>query len=307
MNVKDFIYLLELGKSKSIIKAANNLYISQPALSQYLKKLELEAGTLLFQRVGKDLVPTWAGERCLKTAQEIIFLNNQMEIMLSDIVQHQNGHFTIGLSVSRIPFFMNCVLPKFYAKYPNISVTVLEGNTRVLYQHLLNGECIFIFTNISEQHENIKEIVIRKEESVLVAPNKFHYDKKSFKESGYMFPCLNSDIWVSNPFLMPSGGLAKQIIINYCKAKSISLRSRLTLDSVFQLYILCNKGIGQTIGPSLPLTSQELGANKNIKYYSLITENGPICRNVGIMYRKDSYISHEEKFLIELIKKNYIV
>ena len=55
MNVKDFEYISEIGRSGSILKASKALYISQPALSKFLQKVENETGTLLFHRVGHHL------------------------------------------------------------------------------------------------------------------------------------------------------------------------------------------------------------------------------------------------------------
>ena len=62
MNVRDFEYIAELGRSRSILRASQALYITQPALSKFLQRVENEAGTLLFQRAGNHLVPTFAGE-----------------------------------------------------------------------------------------------------------------------------------------------------------------------------------------------------------------------------------------------------
>lgn len=101
MNVKDFEYLVELSKTGSISKASKALYISQPALSKFLQKLESEAGTILFQRVGRQLIPTYAGEQCIQTASEILFLHNRLQPVLSDIVRQQEGQIRLGIPLSR--------------------------------------------------------------------------------------------------------------------------------------------------------------------------------------------------------------
>ena len=72
MDVKYLTYVLEMANQKSITKAANALYISQPSLSQYLSKLEGELGTPLFVRTKNELLPTPAGELYIAAAKEVI-------------------------------------------------------------------------------------------------------------------------------------------------------------------------------------------------------------------------------------------
>ena len=54
MDTKDFEYLVEIARQESLSKAAARLYLSQPTLTKFLKKIEAEYGTPLFDRVGKD-------------------------------------------------------------------------------------------------------------------------------------------------------------------------------------------------------------------------------------------------------------
>jgi DNA-binding transcriptional LysR family regulator len=79
MDFKELQYILSIARNNSISKAAKELYISQPSLSKYLQNLERSLDIKLFDRVGNNFILTYAGERYIKCAKEIlkIFSNSE--------------------------------------------------------------------------------------------------------------------------------------------------------------------------------------------------------------------------------------
>ena len=71
MDLKEARYILAIARHKSIGKAAESLFISQPSLSKYLKNLEQQLGAPLFSRLEQGYVPTYMGERYLYYAEQI--------------------------------------------------------------------------------------------------------------------------------------------------------------------------------------------------------------------------------------------
>ena len=202
MNVRDFEYIAELGRSGSILKASRALYITQPALSKFLQRVENEAGTLLFQRAGNHLVPTFAGEQCIKTANEILFLNSQLENTLADISRRNRGEIRIGFPISRGDYFIAEILPKFLGHFPEMSINVFEEGTRVLLKKLRSGELTMIFINVSERYSDLTYNILGREEIVLAAPVGFKLRDKAFMHEGYSYPCLRPDDWRDYPFIV---------------------------------------------------------------------------------------------------------
>lgn len=68
MDRRELEYIIVIAQEKNLSKAAERLYVSQPALSRFLLKLETQAGLPLFERKRRQLVPTLAGELYLDTA-----------------------------------------------------------------------------------------------------------------------------------------------------------------------------------------------------------------------------------------------
>lgn len=85
MELREQKYVLALAECESITKAASRLNISQPALSIYISNLENTLGVKLFNRIGKKLIPTYAGEKYIESAKKIMLLGNNFNMELNDI------------------------------------------------------------------------------------------------------------------------------------------------------------------------------------------------------------------------------
>ena len=101
MDFKELTYVLALARHQSGTKAAQELYLTQPALTRFLQRLETSVGQPLFTRSGNRLIPTYAGEKYIERAQEILLLKKQLDAEMQDIVQVHRGQLRIGLSIFR--------------------------------------------------------------------------------------------------------------------------------------------------------------------------------------------------------------
>ena len=71
MDFKELTYVLALARHQSVTKAAQELYLTQPALTRFLQRLETSVGQPLFTRSGNRLIPTYAGEKYIERAQDV--------------------------------------------------------------------------------------------------------------------------------------------------------------------------------------------------------------------------------------------
>ena len=304
MNVKDFEYISEIGRSGSILKASKALYISQPALSKFLQKIESEAGTLLFHRLGHHLVPTFAGEEAIRIANEILFLNKQLENTLDDIAHKNRGEIRFGLPLSRGSHFLYEIFTKFHKLFPEVRINIFEDGTKMLLKKLRTGELNLILINFieKEKYHDLEYHVLCDEEMVLAVPESFDLDSKVFFQSGYKFPCLKTEDWMNLPFIaLNEDQLSYSFAERYMSERGISPRKVLKIRNLAQAILAVKKGLGITICPSMPLGEE----HKEIKYFSLYGSKSYEKLSVGIVHRKDDYISMPEKKLIEIYAESY--
>lgn len=115
---------------KNFSRAAEQLHMTQPAVSQYIKLLEQKYETKLLDRTNKHVHLTKTGEVVYHHAKEILALYAKMHRLVDDLTNHAHGPLSIGASYT----FGEYVLPHFIAKlheqYPQISPSIVIGNTK---------------------------------------------------------------------------------------------------------------------------------------------------------------------------------
>ena len=111
MNFRQLEYVITIYREGTLTKAAEKLFISQPALTQQLQKLEKEIGTQLFDRTTTPLTPTYAGKYYLDIMEKILYENQQALSWLEDIDSLNRGKIVLGISDIRSLQFLPVLLP----------------------------------------------------------------------------------------------------------------------------------------------------------------------------------------------------
>ena len=140
MNTKQFQYVLTLAHEGSFSKAADLLNITQPSLSQYVKKIEKEIGTELFTRTNGDVRITDAGRIYIEASRRILDIEHQMENAFNDIAECKTGSLIIGTSPFRSASMMPVVAGKFKELHQNMYLVIREKTTAELLDGMEKGE-----------------------------------------------------------------------------------------------------------------------------------------------------------------------
>lgn len=126
MEFRAFEYVCAINDAKTISQAAKNLFISQPALSQYLTKTEAEVGTALFIRSGSELTPTVAGEQFIREGRLLLRERDRILNEIAFLSHAQVETLRFGIS----PFYSEYYLPLLYryyqSRFPQIKLDPIE-------------------------------------------------------------------------------------------------------------------------------------------------------------------------------------
>ncbi|MCI8549442.1 MAG: LysR family transcriptional regulator [Lachnospiraceae bacterium] len=145
MNSDKLRYFIEIARQQNLTKAANYLFTSQPALTQYVNRLETEIGLKLFDRSSTPLRLTEAGELYLKYAHEVVAAQKELNTGL-ELLKHQiKQTLTIGIPSQMIPFVSAHLLNRFIHLHPDIHLIIREGTSLSLMNDLLTGEIDLAF------------------------------------------------------------------------------------------------------------------------------------------------------------------
>ena len=173
MNLKQFKYVLVLSQEGSFSAAAEALGISQPSLSQYVKKIETEIGMVLFDRTGGLVRLTDAGEAYIEAGRRILDIERQMQGRFNDIRENKTGTIRIGTSPFRSASAMPQIAKRFKEKHPGVCLEIHENDTASLMEGLAHGEFDVCLTMLPIDENVFRYEKIADEEIVLAVPAKF--------------------------------------------------------------------------------------------------------------------------------------
>lgn len=151
MQLKGIEYFVAIVENGSFSAASEELFISQPALSQQIKKLEDEMGTSLFDRSRHPVQLTESGELFLREGKRILQIYNQLlrNISLLENSTEEIVHFGISPFYSRhyLPF----LLPALISAYPAIKYEIMEEYSYLIEQALIDGKLDFCLVPLLPQ------------------------------------------------------------------------------------------------------------------------------------------------------------
>jgi LysR family hydrogen peroxide-inducible transcriptional activator len=138
LNLPSLEQFVVLARTGNFTRAAEELHLSQPALSRSIQKLEEQIGQPLFERKPREVVLTDLGELLLGRAKEILSLVESTFLEITDA--NRRGRVRLGAIPTVAPYFLPGVLSRFSGKYPDISISVTEDTTEVLLKRCSHGE-----------------------------------------------------------------------------------------------------------------------------------------------------------------------
>ena len=191
MDFRDFSYVQAIAKYKTISKAAEMLYISQPSLTKFLQKLEQQIGTPLFERINKHMTPTYAGQVYLNAGRQIFMVNDQLKASLQQIINQNEGVLKIGITTGRCHYVMPIVLPLFKDKYPHFHLEILVRSVPELEQALADGSVDLAVYSLPYRNSNFSYIHVNKEEVVLCLPSNHSYKGLTITRPNFKYPWLD--------------------------------------------------------------------------------------------------------------------
>lgn len=147
VDFRELNYVLAVARYQNITKAAESLYVGQPTVSKFLTGLEEELGLKLFRKIGNKYVLTYAGERYVEKARQILQTKADLDAELADILKRDVGVLNVGFAAMRCTYMLPAVLPSFRKLHPNVMLNVFEGSSDENDRRLLEGQEEIAFYN----------------------------------------------------------------------------------------------------------------------------------------------------------------
>jgi DNA-binding transcriptional LysR family regulator len=164
-----------VSQKLSFTKAANELFITQPAVTKHINELEQQIQTRLFNRKGSTISLTPSGQILLRYAEQIFKLYASLENELAQITDIASGTLRIGASTTLSQYVLPRILAMFKKTYPSIQIQFLNGNSEFIEQQVMADKLDIAIVEGISHHPQIDYETFVKDEIVLVARinNKF--------------------------------------------------------------------------------------------------------------------------------------
>lgn len=304
----ELIYVKTIIEEKSLSKAAEKLFVSQPSLSKSLQKIEYRFGTRLFKRTNTGLIPTLAGERYYQMAKDILKIYNDFEIEISDINNLKKGKITVGITPQLATYMLPVILPLFKEECPNIDVSTIERNSSELEKALASGEIDFAIMFISPFNEvnNILDVsleLIFKDTFLLVAKKGHRLGKYAIYDKDCEYPRIDITLFSDEPFIITDHGLRiRQVSELILQKADINPLIALTTKSFETARRLASQGVGITF---IPRRYINIFPSTFVPDYYTIDEKYTPYWNLCLAIYKGAYVSKAARTFMNIIKKNF--
>ena len=153
MDLTQLEYLIAIADEGSFSRAAQRVGVTQPSLSQQIKRLEDELGAPLFDRLSRGVVPTQTGDKMLHHARRVMAEVAEAGRSVRDAHGKIAGPLCVGAIPTIAPFLLPEVLPGFIAKYPGVELELVEDVTDRLVDLLVKGKVdVAVMSSLPDNH-----------------------------------------------------------------------------------------------------------------------------------------------------------
>ncbi len=291
VNLELYRVFYAVAKCGSLTRAAEELYISQPAVSQAIKQLENQLGGKLFNRTHRGMELTEpGGKQMFDAVEQALKLFNQAETHYAELKNTATGVLRICASDTVATHFLIDYIKTYHERYPNVKIVIQDGTSAETIELIKNrkGDIGFVNLPVDDHEVNLTDKVMQLHD-IFVA-------SEAFSE-------LTDDVVPLSrlqdyPLLMLELSTAtRQAIVGYAHSLGIHLHPEVELASLELMAELAKKGIGIACIPREFVRHElEAGTLKEIR-----TNPSLPVRGIGLVLAKDEKPSFAVREFLKLL------
>lgn len=291
-HLKSFVVVAKTG---SFTRGAYNLNITQPAVSGHISALEEDLGTKLFNRTGKKIVLTPAGELVMDTANEIFSKLEQLNIQISKLSEFKGGTVNLGASKIIGTFLLPKLAVAFRKKYSDICVNIHIHSAHTIITKVIDNQLDLAITSRVEHIPDavLGSKVICQDQLVAITTPDSIYAKR---------PVLTLSDMRRESFILPGRQTASFFgIRNYFSFFGINLQSSMELGSAGAI----KRAVEESKGLGLISKSAVLNELANGQLVEMKMENVDLRREILMIWRHDRSFSKSTEAFVRFLLENW--
>ena len=293
MEIRQLRYFASTVRLGSMGAAAAEHFVTQPAVSLQLKKLEEELGQKLLTRRGRSLVPTEAGQALAERAEEVIRLLAALEAEVGGMKDLTSGTLRIGNTDAASVYVLPDVYRTFHKKYAGVRVEIMVAETARLVEALRARRIEIAIATLPIGDRGLSVRPIYREELIPVA----HPDHPLVSRRAVTL----KDLALQDVITYPAGAVTRGMIDAVFALHGETLRPRMEISSPEAMKRLTQAGLGVSILPR-PVVAAELG-RKVLKAIAL--PGIRFEREIGMVFRDDDALSPAARVFRDMIEQRF--
>jgi len=263
-----------VADSLNFRRAADELHLTQPAVTAQIKSLEESLGIALFDRIGRDISLTPAGTTLLQYVRQIEALTNEAVAALAPFGGQEGVELRIGASHTIAVYLLPGLLPQLLEEWPRLRIHIMSGSTNeVLHALTMHQIGVGLIEAPAFRPELKIEVFAEDELTLIVRPN-HRWAKK---------PMIKAAELVQEEILLREMGSGmRRFVEEYLERNGVlrqQLRTSIDMNSTEGIISAVEAGIGVGFAPCLAIErAMKLGTVKAIPL-----EHGPIRRQLSVV------------------------
>jgi LysR family hydrogen peroxide-inducible transcriptional activator len=274
MNLRDLQYLISVADLRNFSQAADHCCVSQPTLSNQIRKLEETLGVVVFERSNKRVMVTETGEQIIAIARKILREVDAMRDVAQSAQDPLAGKFRLGAFPTLSTYIFPALVPKITAALPQLKLVLVEEKTQGLLERLKRGELDAALLALPLQDDQLNVTALFDDEFLLAVPPQHALTKKKQVEQ--------ADLGGNPLLLLEEGHCLRDQALEVCHRAGMEEEQDFRATSLETLRQMVKAGTGITFMPRIAIQPDEPG----IRY---IPFSAPApYRTIGLVWRKTS-------------------
>lgn len=289
MTLRHLRIFITVYQKESITRAADDLHMTQPAVSLAIKELESHYQIRLFDRIGKRIYITEQGKWLYEYALHIVSLFDEMEERVK--TWNNKGGLRVGSSITIGNFLLPKLVGEFQKQYPNIEVSVFIHNTDTVERKLLDNQIDFALVEGKNHYEQLKSERLMDDPLCFICSPESELAQKKY--------VILKEL-EKYPMILREKGSAVRDVIDESMGY-YQMNHKVLWESVSTQAI--TRAVSQNLGISI-LPYLLVKDDLKQKVVSLVeVSDFAISREFSIIYHKNKYFTPMAKAFIELCRK----
>jgi len=277
MDLRMMAQMVAIAEHGHMTRAAQEMGVSQPALSAALRKLEAEIETELFHRTGHGVELTEAGRVFIEHAQITLRAAAQTREAVRELVGLETGSIKVGAGATATGYLLPRAIQAVRDEYPGLKFSIREAGSTAVAQGVVSGELDLGIVTLPMDHPRSDELMVVHEiddELMLIVPPGHRLDgKRSFRWS---------DLEGQPVIAFEAESAVRNLIDSAASTNEVSLDVVMELRSIEAIVQMVNAKIGVGFVSKFGLPEKA----------GLRAKDGRLTRTLGVVRRRDRFLSH---------------